>query len=49
MMSLGTTFQREDDGMWLVRHGPEDYKTGKSYGVRPPLVIPMELSPAIGE
>lgn len=49
-LAIGTTFQREDDtGTWQIKHGPDDYKTGKSYGDRPPMVIPMELTPAIGE
>ena len=49
-LSIGTTFQREDStAQWMIRHGPDDYKTGKSYGERPPLVIPVELTASIGE
>eukprot|EP00955_Chlamydomonas_euryale_P036890 350583-Chlamydomonas_euryale.AAC.1 len=29
-----------DGGRWVIRHGPSDYKTGRHYGERPPLVIP---------
>ena len=45
-LALGSTLVKED-GVWLVRHGPNDYKTGKSYGARPPLMITPELVPAI--
>jgi len=31
-------------GYWAIQHGPEDYKTGKSYGNRPPLVISPGLT-----
>lgn len=30
---------------WTIKHGPDDYKTGKSYGDRPPLILPAELTP----
>lgn len=45
---LGTTFVKHED-RWMIKHGPDDYKTGSSYGDRPPLPIPQSLSPAIDE
>jgi hypothetical protein len=32
---------------WVVRHNPEDYKTGGAYGVRPALVLDPRLYPAL--
>ena len=43
-LELGRTFLREADG-WVIKHGPEDYKTGSSYGDRPPL----QVAPALTE
>ena len=37
----------KEEGRWLVRHGPDDYKTGKSYGTRPPLVVAEHLVPQL--
>jgi len=34
---------------WTIKHGPDDYKTGKTYGDRPPLVLAHELTPAIDD
>ena len=34
---------------WVIRHGPDDYKTGKDYGVRPPMVISPKLYGAMEE
>lgn len=34
---------------WTIKHGPNDYKTGKTYGDRPPLVLAQDLTPAIDE
>jgi|AntRauTorckE5430_2_1112549.scaffolds.fasta_scaffold17187_1 hypothetical protein len=34
---------------WTIKHGPDDYKTGKTYGDRPPLVLSPELTPAIDD
>lgn len=41
-LELDRTLLREADG-WVIKHGPEDYKTGSSYGDRPPL----QVSPAL--
>ena len=43
-LELDRTLLREADG-WVIKHGPEDYKTGRSYGDRPPL----QVSPALTE
>ena len=32
---------------WVVRHTPEDYKTGGAYGARPALVLDPRLYPAL--
>ena len=32
---------------WIVRHAPEDYKTGNAYGARPDLVLDDRLYPAL--
>jgi integrase len=45
-LEIGRNFVKEE-GRWLIRHGPEDYKTGKSYGARPPLMVALELVPLI--
>jgi len=34
---------------YVIRHSMQDYKTGKAYGERPPLVIAHELTPLIDE
>ena len=47
-LRIGKTLFKEDD-KWVIRHGPNDYKTGKDYGVRPPLVISSHLYPMLEE
>ena len=32
---------------WLIKHGADDYKTGKQYGDRPPLVIAPFIYPEL--
>ena len=32
---------------WLIRHGAGDYKTGRSYGDRPPLVLAPHIYPEL--
>lgn len=34
---------------YVIKHGPDDYKTGKIYGDRPPLVLTAELTFAIDD
>ncbi|KIZ03806.1 hypothetical protein MNEG_4154 [Monoraphidium neglectum] len=45
-LQLGRTLVKED-GRWLIRHTAADYKTGKLYGQRPPLVIASFLYPEL--
>lgn len=47
-LELGRTLIREND-QWFVKHGPDDYKTGKAYGERPPMGLAAELTPALDE
>ena len=42
-----TLFQDPSSGTWMVRHGPDDYKTGGAYGERPALVIDSRVYPAL--
>jgi integrase len=44
-----TLVKDEQTGCWTVKHGPDDYKTGKSYGERPAMPLAEELSPAIDD
>ncbi|KAL4451998.1 hypothetical protein ABPG75_007660 [Micractinium tetrahymenae] len=46
-LQVGRTLVRDREGRWVIRHGPEDYKTGRSYGERPPLVISPQLYPEL--
>ncbi|KAL4424494.1 hypothetical protein ABPG77_006803 [Micractinium sp. CCAP 211/92] len=46
-LEVGRTLVRDREGRWVIRHGPEDYKTGRSYGERPPLVISPNLYPEL--
>lgn len=32
---------------WVIRHSPGDYKTGKLYGKRPPMVIGAFIHPEL--
>jgi hypothetical protein len=32
---------------WVIRHSPGDYKTGKLYGQRPPMVIAPFVYPEL--
>jgi len=45
-LDIETTFIREEK-QWIIKHGPDDYKTGKAYGDRPPLVLPESLTSVI--
>ena len=37
------------DYRWVIKHGPEDYKTGRNYGERPPMVLAPSLYGALEE
>ena len=44
-LEVGRTLIWDDASMcWCIRHAPQDYKTGKTYGERPPLQLPASLS-----
>jgi hypothetical protein len=45
-LEVGRTLNKEGD-RWIIRHGPKDYKTGKSYGERPPLVLNPSVYPEL--
>ncbi|KAG2426186.1 hypothetical protein HXX76_013167 [Chlamydomonas incerta] len=38
-LQVGRTLVKDGAGTWFIRHGHADYKTGGTYGERPPLVI----------
>ncbi|PSC71057.1 saccharopine dehydrogenase [Micractinium conductrix] len=46
-LEVGRTLVKDRDGRWIIRHGPGDYKTGRSYGERPPLVIADHIYPEL--
>ena len=49
-LELNRSFIRDKQrNGWIIKHGPDDYKTGKTYGDRPPLVLSPELVPAIDD
>ncbi len=53
-LQLGRNFLRVDgdsieQDMWVIRHSADDYKTGATYGERPPLPLLPSLTPAIDE
>ena len=45
-LELGRTLFKED-GLYVIRHGALDYKTGKSYGERAPMVISKSIYPEL--
>lgn len=49
-LAIGSTLVKsEETDLWTVKHGPDDYKTGKSYGERPTIELRPELSEAIDD
>jgi phosphorylcholine metabolism protein LicD len=49
-LAIGSTLvKNEETNLWAVKHGPDDYKTGKSYGERPTIQFREELSQAIDD
>jgi hypothetical protein len=49
-LELGRTLMKDSEtGFWVVKHGPDDYKTGKHYGERPAMQLAEELTPAIDD
>lgn len=45
-LELGRTLFKEGD-KWVIRHQASDYKTGRSYGERPPMVIAPHVYPEV--
>jgi hypothetical protein len=45
-LEVGRTLVKEGD-RWCIRHRSEDYKTGKAYGDRPPLVLAPRMYPEL--
>ena len=58
-LELGRSFLRVDSvqkadgkasgGVWYIKHTADDYKTGSTYGERPPLPISQSLTPFIDD
>jgi hypothetical protein len=53
-LELNKNFLRIDgdtheEDTWVIRHSADDYKTGKTYGERPPLPLLPSLTPAIDD
>ena len=49
-LELDKTFLKDTNlNCWTIKHGPDDYKTGSTYGDRPPLVLAEELTPSIDD
>ena len=47
-LRLGKTLFKVED-RYMIKHSPSDYKTGKVYGERAPLVLPASLTPYLDE
>jgi hypothetical protein len=45
-LEIGRTLVKEGD-RWVIRHQAGDYKTGRAYGERPPLVLAPALYPEL--
>lgn len=49
-LELGKSFIKDTkQNLWTIKHSPDDYKTGKTYGDRPSLSLSPELVPAIDD
>lgn len=49
-LEIGRSFVKDvQNNQWCIKHAPEDYKTGKTYGERPPLHLPVALTSEIDE
>lgn len=45
-LEVGRTLFKEGD-RWVIKHQAADYKTGRAYGERPPLVIAPHIYPEV--
>jgi hypothetical protein len=44
-LEIGRSFVRDNAShQWCIKHTPDDYKTGRTYGERPPLQLPTSLT-----
>jgi integrase len=49
-LEVGRTLVKDGEtGYWTVKHGPDDYKTGRHYGERPAMQLAEELTPTIDD
>jgi hypothetical protein len=46
-LEVGRTLLKQEDGSWVIKHTAGDYKTGKQYGDRPPLLIAPFIYPEL--
>ena len=46
-LEVGRTLVRDREGRWVIRQGAGDYKTGRAYGERPPLLIDPAIYPEL--
>ncbi|KAI7842588.1 hypothetical protein COHA_003692 [Chlorella ohadii] len=46
-LEVGRTLVKDREGRWVIRHGPQDYKTGRAYGERPPLTLSPHIYPEL--
>lgn len=45
-LEVGRTLFKEE-GRWVIKHQAGDYKTGRAYGQRPPMVIAPHVYPEV--
>ncbi len=43
---MGKTLFKEGE-RWVIKHQADDYKTGRAYGQRPPMVIAPHIYPEV--
>ena len=48
-LEIGRSFVKNDQNQYTIKHKPDDYKTGNTYGERPPLLLPVALTEEIDE
>jgi hypothetical protein len=49
-LEIDRTFVKDEElSCWTIKHGPDDYKTGKSYGERPAMHLTQDMTPAIDD
>jgi hypothetical protein len=48
-LQIHSTLVKDGNDQWCIKHSPEDYKTGKTYGERPSLPLPVALTMEIDD